>query len=83
MEIVITSEKLDKSKIKVYGTPDNDLIGMYNANTPSTKFVVSRMTTSFPSELELVGDTILTYGGLILIKLGQGNVVDHHFKADV
>ena len=37
--------------IKVYGTPDNDLVGMYNANTSANKFIVSRMTTMFPSEL--------------------------------
>ena len=83
IEIAITSAKLDKKNISVYGTTDSKYLEMYNANIQPDKFIASRMTTLFPSELSIIDGNVRTYGGLILIRLGQNNVVDNHFKADI
>ena len=81
IELTIESDSLIGRTVQVYGTPDSDLVPMYNQHKKKeNSLIITKMTTSFPSELSLENDTVLTYGGLILIKLGTNTLIDNHFR---
>jgi hypothetical protein len=54
---------------EVFGTPDAEKVENYNTIVVDNNWTVSRIQSCFPSEIEIQGDTVYTYGGLILLKL--------------
>jgi len=54
-----------------FGAPDSEEVTKYNDNfkDESNKFIVSKMTTIFPSNIEINEDKTYTIGGVILVKL--------------
>lgn len=61
----------DLSSFEVYGSTDTDKVAGYNDGFQGnlTNFVISKMPTIFPSEIEIEHGHVLTVGGLILLKL--------------
>ena len=55
----------------MFGVPDADKAVEYNDNfaKPAGKLIVSKVKSSFPSNIEVHGEKVHVEGGLILLKL--------------
>lgn len=69
----ISIEAEDVKSFKVFGSTDASEVDAYNHNfaSPGGKRTISRMKSSFPSEIEIINGRVHNYGGLILIKLNR------------
>ena len=71
-DISIEVESDNVQRLEVFGTPDKARVAAYNGNFADKErksHVITRLKSSFPSELELREEQVLTHGGLILVKL--------------
>lgn len=70
-DVGIILQSQDLIKFEAYGTPDSQRVSEYNHSfiEPADAFLVTKVKSIFPSEIEIVGDRIFTLGGLILLKL--------------
>lgn len=70
--------KLKSKNVKifeVFGTPDSKDVNSYNdfAKKGTDSYIITKIPTSFPSELLVEGGIVKTVGGLILVKLSPQN----------
>lgn len=53
----------------MFGSPDSENVGAYNEKSEPNTFVITKIGTSFPSDIEIKEGEMHTVGGLILLKL--------------
>ena len=82
LSIKMTSE--DVKSFEVFGAPDSNNVNKYNENfdIETNEFVITKVKSSFPSELEISGGKTYTFGGLILLKLKRKSM-NASFKGEI
>lgn len=72
-DIEISLDSPDVKFFEVYGTSDSSKVTSYNnfGKKDQREFVITRIKSSFPSELKIEKQNIQTVGGLILVKLAS------------
>lgn len=82
LSIKMTSE--DVKSFEVFGAPDSKNVNKYNQNfdIETNEFVITKVKSSFPSELEISGGKTYTFGGLILLKLKRKSM-NASFKGEI
>ena len=67
----ISLQSEDVTSFKVFGSTDASDVNSYNNNftQETSNFTISKMKSSFPSEIEIINNRVHNYGGLILVKL--------------
>ena len=81
-DVVITLESEMVTGVEVFGSPDSKDVPEYNKDSKPGKFIITKIGTSFPSDISIKEGILHTFGGLILIKLkrlGEGE----EFKAKI
>ena len=71
----ISIEAEDLKSFSVYGSTDSKEVDKYNHNftTEDKTKIITRMKSSFPSEIEIINNRVHNYGGLILVKLKRNS----------
>ena len=68
-DVAITLEAPIVSSVEVFGSPDSQQVPEYNKDSAEGEFVITKIGTSFPSDISIKEGEMHTFGGLILIKL--------------
>jgi hypothetical protein len=72
-DIQVQLSSSNVKSLEVFGSPDAEQVSAYNDSFSDerTTFVITKMKSVFPSEVEIHNGTLFTVGGLLLIKLNR------------
>jgi hypothetical protein len=80
--VQIDVDSADIAGFEVFGTPDSDKVEFYRKEMAGDRWIVTKIKSCFPSEIEIHGDAVYTVGGLILLKIKRQSK-GSSFKAQI